>query len=376
MLLPPLLLLPTLMLETVAEAPWGLPVVADNPDPLAKVVMAELAKLKLDHKPWPAGTHSLRYHYLFLTEPGPQLPQFMVVGYVNDQPFIQFDSRQDQARAQASWMAAVGAQYWETESQKQRAWARIQQVEMWRVMGYHNHSGGTHSTQRMFGCEIQEGGSSSSFWHFGYDGQDHLTLDLDTLSWVSAQPVALQTKRWWEMARCYAEYDKVYLEGLCLSSLRRYLELGGHSLIGRVAPTVKVTRRLAPNGVAVLKCWAMGFYPRDILLRWWLGEEELAMDTEYVETRPSGDGTYQMWAAMRVPEGQEAAYSCRVQHSGLNHTLTVVWEPPPQGFLTMGLISLGAILLGAAILFLTRKCWRARNQDYRQAQVEEPRDSP
>lgn len=89
---------------------------------------------------------------------------------------------------------------------------------------------GMHSTQRMFGCEIREDGRTSSFWQFGFDGQDHVSLDLETLSWVSAKPAAVRTKRWWETERCYAEYDKAYLEGLCLISLHRYLELGGQSL--------------------------------------------------------------------------------------------------------------------------------------------------
>lgn len=87
-----------------------------------------------------------------------------------------------------------------------------------------------HSTQRMFGCTIQEDGHSSSFWQFGFDGQDHLSLDLETLTWVSAEPMAMRTKRWWELERCYAEYNKAYLDSLCLTSLRRYLELGGQHL--------------------------------------------------------------------------------------------------------------------------------------------------
>lgn len=321
------LLLLELMFDAVAESPWGLPLVEDHPASLAKVLMEELASLKSDNRSWPGGTHSLHYHYLSLLEPGPRLPQFLAVGYVDDQPFIQFDSQEDKARPQAPWMEAVGSQYWETETQKQWTWVRLQQMEMLRVMSYYNQSTGTHSTQRMFGCEIHDDGSFTSFWHFGYDGQDHLTLDLETLSWVSAQPVALQTKRWWEMERCYAEYNKAYLESLCLHSLHRYLELGGPTLTRIEAPTVKVTRKVAQDRRTRLKCWALGFYPRDISLSWWLGEEALVQDTEYVETRPSGDGTYQTWAALDVPEGKESSYSCLVEHSGLNDTLTVGWEP-------------------------------------------------
>ncbi|XP_006923291.2 H-2 class I histocompatibility antigen, Q10 alpha chain isoform X2 [Pteropus alecto] len=363
-----LLLLLELVWESASESPWGLPVVADGPASLAKVMMAELASLKLENKPWPGGTHSLRYHYLALSEPGPGLPQFLAVGYVDDHPFIRYDSRVGRAEPQARWMAPVDAQYWETETQKQRAWAEVQQVETWTVMGYRNHTSGMHSTQRMFGCNIQEDGRSSSFWQFGFDGQDHLSLDLETLSWVSAEPMAMRTKRWWELERCYAEYDKAYLEGLCLTSLRRYLELGGQHLTRKEPPTVYVTRHSTEDRGTTLRCWALGFYPRDISLRWWLGEEELALETEHVETRPSGDGTYQMWAAVRVPAGEEAGYTCHVQHSGLNHTLTVAWEPPSRHGLTAMVISSILLLLAVGVVILTKRFLQARNKEsYKQA---------
>lgn len=40
---------------SLAESPWGLPLVADSPAARAEVVMAELAHLKLEKKPWPTG---------------------------------------------------------------------------------------------------------------------------------------------------------------------------------------------------------------------------------------------------------------------------------------------------------------------------------
>ncbi|XP_034511697.1 H-2 class I histocompatibility antigen, Q10 alpha chain isoform X3 [Ailuropoda melanoleuca] len=334
-----------------------------------------------------AGTHSLHYHYLAVSEPGPGLPQFLAVGYVDDQPFIHYDSCVDRAKPQAPWMATVDAQYWETETQKQRTWAKVQQVETWTVMGYHNRSSalrdptpqpmqtaafspactGMHSTQRMFGCEIREDGRTSSFWQFGFDGQDHVSLDLETLSWVSAKPAAVRTKRWWETERCYAEYDKAYLEGLCLISLHRYLELGGWSLTRKEPPTVQVTRHTAQDGGITLKCWARGFYPRDISLSWWLGEEELVLETEYVETRPSGDGTYQTWAAVRVPARKEDWYTCHVQHSGLNHTLTVAWEAPSRQWKTSAVVVSTiftiTFLLMAGVRIFIKQYSQARNKE-------------
>uniref|UniRef100_A0A8D1ZI37 Tripartite motif containing 52 n=2 Tax=Sus scrofa TaxID=9823 RepID=A0A8D1ZI37_PIG len=337
---------------------------------MAKVVMAELADLKLEKKPWPRGTHSLRYHYLALSEPGPGLPQFLAVGYVDDQVFIRYDSRRGKAEPQAPWMAHMDAQYWEKETKKQRIWAKVQQVEMWTVMGYYNQSSGMHSTQRMFGCEIQEDGHSTGFWQFGFDGQDHLSLDLETLSWVSAEPVAVRTKRWWETERCYAEYDKAYVEGVCLTSLRKYLELGGQRFSRREPPTVRVTKHTAQDGGTTLRCWALGFYPQDISLSWWLGEKELTSKTEYVETRPSGDGTYQTWLATQVPAGEEIQYTCHVQHSSLNHTLTVTWESPSSSGLIAMIISPILVLLVVCVVILIKCLQETRSKEaYEQAPV-------
>lgn len=39
----------------LAKSPWGLPLVADGPASMAKVVMAELTNLKLENKSWPRG---------------------------------------------------------------------------------------------------------------------------------------------------------------------------------------------------------------------------------------------------------------------------------------------------------------------------------
>ncbi|XP_075398186.1 H-2 class I histocompatibility antigen, Q10 alpha chain-like [Tenrec ecaudatus] len=338
--------------------------------------MAQLASLKMENKPWPGGSHTLHYHYLALSEPGPDLPPFLAVGYVDDQPFIRYDSRVGRAEPQASWMAPVDAQYWEQETLKQRVWEKVQQVEMWTVMGYHNQSRGKHSTQRMFGCTMQEDGHSDSFWQFGFNGQDHLSLDLETLSWVSAQPAAFRTKRWWETEHCYAEYDKAYLEGLCLISLHRYLELGGQSLTRIEPPQVQVTRHMAQDGWATLRCWARGFYPWGISMSWWLGQVELALETEHVETRPSGDGTYQKWAAVQVPAGKETQYTCHVQHPGLNHTLTVTWESTPGQSPTVFtaiiiLVFITLVALAGIGIWIKRRLQARATESYQQAPGQE-----
>ena len=52
---------------------------------------------------------------------------------------------------------------------------------------------------------------------------------------------------------------------------------------------------------------------------------------ELVETRPSGDGNFQKWAALGVPCGEEQRYKCRVQHKGLKEPLTLRWGKEQVG---------------------------------------------
>ncbi|XP_038598180.1 BOLA class I histocompatibility antigen, alpha chain BL3-7-like [Tachyglossus aculeatus] len=292
-------------------------------------------------------SHYLRYFFTGVTRPGPGVSEFTVVGYVDDVQFVRFDSDQGLGRMEprTTWIRNnEGPEYWDRETQILKGAAQAFRVNLQTLLGYYNQSkDGAHSFQVMYGCQLREDNTTGrGFFQYGYDGQDYLTLDKATLSWTAADVGAQNTKRKWEADRTIAERIKAYLEETCIEWLQKYLRYGGPSLTRADPPTVQVLRHHGPDGDDVtLRCRALGFYPADIKFKWERDREDMSQEMEYVETRPSGDGKFQKWASLRVPQGEEQKYVCIVDHDGLAQPLAVRWAPDPSS--SIGLI-VGAVV--------------------------------
>eukprot|EP00069_Balaena_mysticetus_P021485 bmy_03162T0 len=182
---------------------------------------------------------------------------------------------------------------------------------------------GSHTLQEMYGCDVgPDGRLLRGYRQFAYDGADYIALNEDLRSWTAADEPAQITKRKFEMVGA-SERNRAYLDGACVEALLRYLETGKDTLQRAEPPKTHVTHHPISDHEVTLRCWALGFYPEEISLTWQRDGEDQTQDMELVETRPSGDGTFQKWAALVVSSGEEQRYTCHVQHKGLQEPLTL-----------------------------------------------------
>ncbi|XP_004424535.1 PREDICTED: HLA class I histocompatibility antigen, B-46 alpha chain-like isoform X3 [Ceratotherium simum simum] len=307
-----------------------------------------------------AGSHSLRYFYTALSRPGRREPLHIAVGYVDDTQFVRFDSDAASPRTEprAPWVEQEGPQYWEEETRIYKEHARIFGVELNTLRDYYNQSeAGSHTIQVVLGCDVgPDGRVLRGYGQSAYNGADYLALNEDLRSWTAAHTVAQITRRKLEAAGAAERYRNL-LEGTCVEWLHRYLENGKETLQRTDPPKTYVTHHPISDHEVTLRCWALGFYPAEITLTWQQDREDLTQDMELVETRPVGDGTFQKWAAVVVPSGEEQRYMCHVQHEGLPEPLTLRWEPPLESTIPfVGIVSglvlfvvTGAVVAGVVI---------------------------
>ncbi|XP_070217544.1 BOLA class I histocompatibility antigen, alpha chain BL3-7 isoform X1 [Bos mutus] len=324
------------------------------------------------------GYHSLNYFCTCMSWPGLRESRFFTVGYVDDMQIARFDSDYPNPRMEprAPWMEQEEPEYWEEVTGSAKEAQRRMRLELNTMRGFYNQSeAGFHTLQFVFGCDVgPEGRLLRGFWQKAYDGAYYISLNEDLRSWTAANTAAQITKRRWEISG-EADFQRNYLEVICVQWLLSHLEKWKDTLLRADPPKTHVTHHRISDREVTLRCWALGFYPKKITLTWQRDGEDQTQDMELVETRPSGDGTFQKWAALVVPSGEEQRYTCHVQHEGLQEPLSLRWEPPQPSIpiigIIVGLVLLlmvtGAVVTGAVI-------WRKKHsgetgRGYTQAEI-------
>ncbi|XP_072217509.1 class I histocompatibility antigen, F10 alpha chain-like [Excalfactoria chinensis] len=293
--------------------------------------------------------HSLRYFHTAMTDPGPGLPWFVIVGYVDGEIFVHYDSTARMAVPRMEWMAAnMDQQYWNRETDIAHRHEQADRENLAVAARRYNQSGGSHTVQWMFGCDILEDGTIRVYDQVAYNGRDFIAFDKDTMTFTAVVPEAVPTKRKWEEGGV-TEGRKHYLEETCVQWLRRYLQHGKAELGRTEQPEVRVWGKEA-DGILTLSCRAHGFYPRPIAVSWVKDGAVLGQDTHSGGIVPNSDGTYHTWVTIDALPGDGDKYQCRVEHASLPQPGLYSWGEAAQSSLVPIVVGVVVAIVVIAIM--------------------------
>ncbi|KAL7836198.1 hypothetical protein AOLI_G00274820 [Acnodon oligacanthus] len=238
-------------------------------------------------------SHSLQYFYTTIT-PGLHFPEFTVVGLVDGEQFVYYDSNIRKKIPKTEWMEKnEGEDYWKTETETSQHHQEAFRYDVTSLMKRFNQTGGFHTLQQMYGCELDADG------------------DFNRGQW-----------RRWEREDL-APHVKYYLQNQCTEWLKIYVNYSRSSLERKVPPEASLFQKDSSSPVV---CHTTGFFPKAVMISWQKNGEDLHENVELRETLPNQDGTFQKRSVLTVSpeELNRNQYSCVVQHGGLEKEVQVL----------------------------------------------------
>ncbi|XP_074469526.1 class I histocompatibility antigen, F10 alpha chain-like isoform X2 [Sebastes fasciatus] len=271
-----------------------------------------------------AVTHSLKYFYT-ASSGVPNFPEFVIVGLVDEVEMFHYDSNTRRAEPKQDWMNKVtedDPQYWEKETEISKGSQQAFKSNLEVLKQRFKQTGDVHIVQYMYGCEWDdETDEVNGYNQWGYNGEDFISFDLKTETWVAPKQQALITKHKWDHDKASRAQYKLYLTQECPEWLKKYVNYGRSVLLRTELPSVSLLQKTPSSPVS---CHATGFYPDIAALFWRKDGEDLHEDVDLGEILPNHDGTFQMSADLKLSSAEDwRRYDCVFQLSGVkDHLVT------------------------------------------------------
>ncbi|NXO46016.1 HB2L protein, partial [Locustella ochotensis] len=186
---------------------------------------------------------------------------------------------------------------------------------------------------------------------FIYNREQYVHFDSDVGLYVGDTPYGEKVARYWNSDAEWMEYRRDAVDRHC----RHNYELSTPFLVERrVPPSVSIS--LVPSssqpGPGRLLCSVMDFYPAQIQVRWFQGQQELLGHVMATDVVPNGDWTYQLLVLLETTLRRGVSYTCQVEHITLEQPLRRHWEMPLDTARSKMLTGIGGFILGLVFLAL------------------------
>uniref|UniRef100_A0A8U7NRR0 Ig-like domain-containing protein n=1 Tax=Corvus moneduloides TaxID=1196302 RepID=A0A8U7NRR0_CORMO len=257
--------------------------------------------------------------------PGPGLPQFVVLGYLDRTPLEQGQNRGlspwEQGRIPVPEGEAAARTDRDSHPFSLPRWAEERgkgdKVNTGKLRQLGRSPIPPHprlcTLQQECSCDLSNRSICGSFPQ-GCDGWDFMSFSLGSGSFVAADGTAQITKRLWESDGITAQYLKNALEHTCVEVLKKHIRYRQEALECKGGGGI-------PMGMGNLGI----FYPSTIAVSWMKGDEIRDQETEWGGIVPNSDGTFHTWARMEARPEEWEQYRCRVEHPGMPEPGIFTW---------------------------------------------------
>ncbi|KAA0710049.1 H-2 class I histocompatibility antigen, Q10 alpha chain [Triplophysa tibetana] len=274
-----------------------------------------------------AGAHSLQY-FCTAVYGDFKLPALTVVGMVDGQQFMYFDSDTNKAVQKTEWMRYNNTDYWDRQTQIVINRYKKYKLIMQTIMDHYNQSMSedVNTFQMMYGCELDDDGTTQGYLQYGYNGDDFISFVRKTNNWTAGEmhPQAVEMMNTWHSDEANTIYWKAYLESMCFERMKKIVSYSKDTLERKVAPEMSLLQK---NSSSPVICHATGFCPKNITMTWKRNHEDLNEDVEISETLPNEDGTFQKSISLSVKSEEwkknPDVYRCVIQHVGAEKEIVV-----------------------------------------------------
>ncbi|XP_058230462.1 BOLA class I histocompatibility antigen, alpha chain BL3-7-like isoform X1 [Hemibagrus wyckioides] len=337
----------------------------------SSTVFKVLLFLTFSVHPSSADTHSLQYLYTAIT-PAIHFPEFSTVGLMDGGQCVYYDSNIRKMIPKTEWMQKFftdDPDYWNRETERVKDRQHQFQDTVAAVRKSLNSNEGNHTLQRMYGCELHDDSTTRGYDQYGYNGEDFISLDLNTANWTADNDKAVIFIKQWDPKAGKAQYWKNYLKSNCVDQLLKFVSYGRETLERKDPPTASVFQKHSPSPEVV--CNATGFFPKAVNITWRKDGEDMYKNVELKDTLPNQDGSFQKRSILKVPaeDLQKHTYTCVIQHSSLKEEL--VLEVPEEGGGLMPIIV--GVLVALVVLVVVVAgimVWKKKNSGERRKEAD------
>ncbi|XP_068432168.1 class I histocompatibility antigen, F10 alpha chain-like [Clinocottus analis] len=252
----------------------------------------------------------------------PNFPEYVSVGMFDELQVDHYDSNTRRVEPKQDWMIRFteeDPEYWKSQTEIYFSSQQVHKANIEVAKQRFNQTGGVHIFQRMVGCDWDDETNKvvRGFYQYGFDGEDFISFDMKTETWIAPKQQAVITKHKWDHDKAWIAQINHSLTQLCPEWLKKSVKYGSSSLMRTELPLVSLLQKSPSSPVC---CHATGFYPDRASLFWRKDGEELHEDVDHGEILHNHDGTFQMSVDLNlssVPAEDWRRYECVFQLSGV-----------------------------------------------------------